>query len=130
MSPPDAVDPARMRDFGGGSAPRSSVKLDDDACERAGLVARVVLARVESFGREDPGTGMSRLPGLSGDLVRAESRLAMPGLIANGLVGATGVSSGSTGVAGVGLVERIRTGKPEVRGRSTTWRGAALGRRR
>ena len=80
---------------------------DDDACERAGLVARVVLARVESFGREDPATGRSRFPGLSGDLARAERRLAMPGLTANGLVGATRISAGSTGGASVGLVERI-----------------------
>ena len=80
MSPPDAVDPARARDFGGRSVSRSFAKSYDVACERAGLVARVVLARVDNFGRDEPGTGRSRLPGLSGDLVRAESRLGEKGL--------------------------------------------------
>lgn len=130
MLPPDAVDPARARDFGGASASRSLAKSYDVACEGAGLVARVVLARVDSFGREDPATGRSRLPFLSGDFVRAERRLAMPGLIANVLAGGTGTSAGAAGGASVGLVERNRVGKPEVRGLSTTCRGAALGRRR
>lgn len=133
MLPPDAVDPGtRARGFGGGSASRSKSYVD--AWEGAGLVARVVLARVDSFGREDPGTGWSRLPCLSGDrdFVRAERRLAMPGLMANGLADATGTSAGVAEGASVGLVERSRIGKAEVRGLSATWpcRGAALGRRR
>ena len=117
-----------------------------EVVERAGLAARVVPAREDSFGRPGlTGCFRSRRPRRSrrsGDRGLSERRLAMPSRPGNGLVlGAENaarseivlsffVVSLGTGRAGGGEVSRALGGGIGRGGAAPICRGAAVGKRR
>lgn len=117
ISPAEAVDLGRGNSLPVVSAPR-------EACEYVGLAARVVLARVDSLGREmlvGARNSASRLFVRSGEADRAlASKLAMPARPENGLENAGGTLEGPSASESGGLIGRGGREKV-VRG---TWGGA------